>query len=195
MQDVFFAVAVALSTQGNTQAEPATAQPEPTATEKLLAEPTPDATYALNGPLIPSINPLDGFRMPGRGMLPTGDGGSLFATPLPSRGFVPEGARLAAPVITPTLKHGHLGYDVLPVGRVDSCDPIWTRHPEDFVSRPRYEALSWRVWGSAEVLLGTTSGVSVPPLVTTEPLTAGVGTAGCSGGAFNGAIVRWPEDA
>ncbi len=58
-------------------------------------------------------------------------------------------------------------------------DPNITRYPEDFVfGAPRTDCLVCppheRFWGSAEVLLGMTSGVDVPPVVTTGPLSPDV---------------------
>ena len=149
---------------------------EPTAAEKLLAEPTPEPEYAYRGgTFLSHPSPLGAFRSPG--WSPRSDRG-MFATPLPGRGTVREGSHLAAPVITPTLKHGKLGYDVIPAGRVDVFDPVATQHPEDFVFGPPAGQIPWRLWGSAELLLGSTRGARVPPVVTTGPAVLGIGNAG-----------------
>jgi hypothetical protein len=156
---------------------------ELSASEKLLAERSPEPQYAQKGMLLPTANALGAFRSPGWSALDAdGFRGSLFATPLPGRAVVPEGARLAAPVITPArIKHGRIRYDVTPAGRVDVFDPVATRHPEDFVFGPASETLPWKVWGSAEFLLGMTRGARVPAVVTTGPAALGLGNAGVPG--------------
>ncbi|HSQ56094.1 MAG TPA: BBP7 family outer membrane beta-barrel protein, partial [Gemmata sp.] len=174
MGNLLFALVVGLSTPCTEPGEAAPPASQSAAVEKLLEERMPEDDYAFNGVLIPRNNALSAFRT--SPLLDRGDA-TILSTPLPGRGVVPEGAYLAAPVITPSMNHGHLGYDVIPAGPVDSCDPIWTRHPEDFVFGPAADPLASRVWGSAEVLLGTTRGVNVPPLVTTGPTAEGLGAA------------------
>lgn len=114
----------------------------------------------------------DGFR------------GMLFATPLPPRPrqvLIPAGSTLAAPIITASgFKHGQMLFDVVPAGQ--EFDTITTRHPEDFVFGPASSGPEqlW-VWGSAEVLIGMTRSVNVPPVVTTGPAIQGVPAAGSLG--------------
>jgi hypothetical protein len=159
--------------------------PELSAAEKLLAERAPEPQYAQKGIPLPTASALGAFRSPRWATLDAdGFRGPVFAAPLPGRGTLPRGARLAAPVITPVVtQHGRLGYNVTPAGRVDVFDPVATRHPEDFVFGPASEPLPWKAWGSAEVLLGMTRGVNVPPVVTTGPAALGFGNAGALGNA------------
>jgi len=67
---------------------------------------------------------------------------------------------------------------------VDVFDPAATPRLEDFVFGPgSCPPPQWRVWGGAEVLLGTTRPVNVVPVVTTGPALAGLGNAGAIGQA------------
>jgi hypothetical protein len=151
------------------------------AVERLTAEdPEAGPEVAFRG--TPVLAPMVRGRA-GRGVL-AGDGfrDAVFAAPLPGRGTVPAGAQLAAPVITPEVgRHGRLSYEVTPAGRADVFDPVTTRHPEDFVYGPASDLLPWKLWGSAEMLLGTTRAVDVPPVVTTGPAALGLGNAGAPG--------------
>jgi hypothetical protein len=154
------------------------------AVERLTAEPKggPELAYKGSPAAAMMAGAMPRFRSAGWRDL-DGDAfrGPIFSTPLPGRGVVPAGAQLAAPVITPGVKHGHLVYDVTPAGRADVFDPVVTRHPEDFVCGPACDSMPWKVWGSAELLLGTTRGVNVPPVVTTGPALLGPGFAGAPG--------------
>jgi hypothetical protein len=93
--------------------------------------------------------------------------------PTPStlpKGITPPGTLLLADgsILVPsgTTPDGETIYEAVPPNRV-KIDPVKTP--------------TWRVWGSAEVLLGMTRHVNAPPLVTTGPASAGLGTAGALG--------------
>jgi hypothetical protein len=174
-----------LSAQAAPNADPAFPLTGIYAVERLTAEPKAEPQYAYKGS--PAAAAMAGsmprFRSAGwRGLDGDAFRGPIFSTPLPGRGVVPAGAELAAPVITPEIgKHGHIVYDVTPAGRVDVFDPVATQHPEDFIYGPATDPLPWKVWGSVEMLLGTTRGVNVPPVVTTGPAVLGLGLAGAPG--------------
>jgi len=128
---------------------------------------------------------LSTFRSSGLSSLEAeGFRGAIFATPLPPRPrqvLIPAGGPLMAPVITATpTKHGKMLFEVVPPG--EEFDSFTTRHPEDFVFGPSSSGPDrpW-VWGSAEVLVGMTRAVNVPPVVTTGPATQGFGVAGTLG--------------
>ncbi len=154
----------------------AIAQTPPPADTPSLTSDQPQ--YALadksrKGPATPeSLMEAEGFR------------GSIFATPLPPsprQTLIPMGGPLAAPIILPsgTNKHGQQTFDIIPAG--DQFDPSAAKSGEEFVwGKPVMGPQRVWVWGSAELLLGNTSGVNVAPLVTTGPASAGV-TAGAVG--------------
>lgn len=157
----------------------------------------PDPSFPEHGPLatpnLPEVQPIE-YAQAGPLMVYRSSGlrtaeadgfrGPIFATPLPPvprQVVVPSGGPLVAPVITANgMKHGRQLYDVIPAG--DRFDPITTRHPEEFVFGPECCDLpQLTIWGSAEVLVGMTRGVDVPPLVTTGPAAQGVFVAGVLG--------------
>jgi Putative beta barrel porin-7 (BBP7) len=112
-----------------------------------------------------SVMEAEGFR------------GAIFSTPLPPsprQVLIPAGGVLAAPVILPgATKPGEPLFEVLPAG--GPFDPAAAPRPENFVwGTPCTCPPAYRVWGSAEFLLGTTRGVNVPPVVTTGPASAGL---------------------
>jgi len=132
--------------------------------EKPRALPTPE-----------SVMEAEGFR------------GSIFSTPLPlsPQTLVPAGGPLAAPIILPggAGKHGQPTFNVIPAG--DSFGSVASPNSQSyFPAGPATDSFvfggpamgpgrAW-VWGSAELLLGNTTGVNVPPLVTTGPASAGL---------------------
>jgi hypothetical protein len=159
---------------------PAVAQgpPAPPVSAADLLPPPPEVPqYALAEksrtlPTPESVMEAEGFR------------GSVFSTPFPmalGRTVIPAGGPLAAPIILPngTTKHGEPTFNVIPAG--DPFDSSAVKSAEEFVwGRPAAGPDRVWVWGSAELLLGNTSGVNVPPLVTTGPASAG-SAAGATG--------------
>ncbi len=137
----------------------------PTAHDKGAA-PAPD--YAL-GPGGSWRNPADASFS-----------GGLFATPLPpapQQVTLPAGP-LAAPIVLPaTTPQGQpLGQQFImdvPGGRGSPFDPTAFPAPEQFMLAESTGPRRMWVWGNAELLLGATSGVDVPPLITSGPVTAG----------------------
>lgn len=106
--------------------------------------------------------------------------GGVFATPLPPgpQQLSLPGGPLAAPVVLPTAtpQGQPLGQQFVmdvPGGRGSPFDPGVYPAPEQFMfadlSGPRRP---W-VWADVELLLGATSGVDVPPLITSGPVAAG----------------------
>jgi hypothetical protein len=63
----------------------------------------------------------------------------------------------------------------------DSYDALLPPQAEEFVFGPNPSTYPWRFWGSAEALLGSTQSVTVVPVVTTGPPTAGIQNAGAVG--------------
>jgi hypothetical protein len=93
---------------------------------------------------------------------------------------------LAAPVILPAgpIQSQAVGQQIivtdLPGGRGGPFDPATHPSPTQFVVADfGGPARPW-VWASVELLLGSSSGVDVPPLITSGPITAGT-TAGAIG--------------
>jgi len=106
-------------------------------------------------------------------------------TAQPSLGVLPDvlarEAPPALPVAPPTMMPGMSVYNPIPSGRVDVFDPVVCPSPEEFVHGPAVYSSRWAVWGSAELLLGATRSVRVPPVVTTGPASAGLFNAGALG--------------
>jgi Putative beta barrel porin-7 (BBP7) len=73
------------------------------------------------------------------------------------------------------------GSVLVPSGTTPEGEPIYERMPPGSMKLPALVKPGWRVWGSAEALLGMTGRANVPPLVTTGPASAGFGTAGAIG--------------
>jgi hypothetical protein len=86
--------------------------------------------------------------------------------------------KLNTPAGTLLLADGSL---LVPSGTTPDGETIYEAVPANRVKIDPVKTPSWRVWGSAEVLLGMTRHVNTPPLVTTGPSSAGVGTAGALG--------------
>lgn len=106
--------------------------------------------------------------------------GSLFATPLPpapQQVALPAGP-LAAPLVLPaaTPQAQPLGQQFvmdIPGGRGSPFDPAAYPAPEQFMLAESTGPRRMWSWGNVELLLGATSGVDVPPLITSGPITAG----------------------
>ena len=93
---------------------------------------------------------------------------------------------VSQPPIAPAQPSGQLEPADLEHASARRSDRIRHRPmPSSGALRPNIIPLPDRawIWGSAELLLGNTSGVNVPPLVTTGPASAGAarGSGGCAG--------------
>lgn len=96
--------------------------------------------------------------------------GAVF-TPLPGREVRTAAADQSGPDDT-AIQRADLTENPTPPGPVDIFDPANTPRLEDFVFGPSPCPSPWRVWGRAEVLLGTSRPVNVVPVVTTGPAAA-----------------------
>lgn len=109
-----------------------------------------------------------------------GFSGSIFATPWPPspQTVAIPGGPLAAPIVLPTaVPQGQaLGQQAWLTGnggRGGSFDPGANPGPAQFVFGEANGPRRPWVWADVELLLGATSGVDVPPLITSGPTTAG----------------------
>jgi hypothetical protein len=167
---------------------PPTGPLAPPVSPKDLLPPPPEvpqfarhSKIAERAQLSPNEKTRKGLPTPESVMEAEGFRGAIFSTPIPfsRQPVIPTGGPLAAPIIMPgaPTKHGQPTFNVIPAG--DPFDPTATPNTEQFVwgpvssGSPPDPDRAW-VWGSAELLLGNTSGVNVPPLVTTGPASAGL---------------------
>ncbi len=84
---------------------------------------------------------------------------------------------------------------LIPKGTSPDGEPIYDLVPRDglkIFDPPPTHQRAWRVWGSAEVLLGMTRRADVPPVVTTGPAFAGPGVAGAIGQPGTAALFGGP---
>lgn len=117
-----------------------------------------------------------------RWRVPTDSGfsGGIFATPLPPlpQTVALPGGPLAAPVVLPALSaQGQaLGQQLIldtSLGRGGPFDPATHPGPAQFVFGETGGPRRPWVWAGVELLLGSSSGVDVPPLITSGPTAAG----------------------
>ncbi|MBA4188496.1 MAG: hypothetical protein C0467_10870 [Planctomycetaceae bacterium] len=107
--------------------------------------------------------------------------GAVFLSPSLDRTVTPASGKQATPASDAVQQADHVEGQQPPPVKVDVFDPEATPRLEDFVFGPGTAPLSWRVWGGAEVLLGTGRPVKVVPVVTTGPAAAGLLSAGAIG--------------
>jgi hypothetical protein len=101
--------------------------------------------------------------------------GAVFAPPGTGFGILSAGGQLPEPRPVPTELP-----PPAPLPEPEPAPPVLTQF-EDFVGDPELRSPPWRTWFGAEVLLGMSRPVNVPPLVTTGPASDGVFTAGALG--------------